>query len=51
LTAVAVWDHKPSADELLHWRLAGGWQPLTSCLKGGPRIDGHAACLMPAPAP
>jgi len=45
LTAVAVWDHKPTADELLRRRLAEGWQPTESCVRTGPKILGHAACL------
>jgi hypothetical protein len=40
-----VFDHKPSPDELLAWHLEGGWTPTPSLLRGGPAIDGHAACL------
>jgi len=46
VTAVAVWDHRPSADELLEQRLANGWQPTATALKEGERILGHAACLL-----
>jgi hypothetical protein len=44
VTAVAVWDHQPSADELLDTRLSNGWKPTPSRIKGGDRIMGHAAC-------
>jgi hypothetical protein len=44
LTAVAVWDHRPTADELLDARLRDGWTPTASGLKTGPAILGHAAC-------
>jgi hypothetical protein len=46
LTAVAVWDHKPSPDELLNKRIADGWTPTYTALKEGPVILGHAACLV-----
>jgi hypothetical protein len=46
LAAVAAWDHKPTADEMLKARVAGGWQPTDSALQGGHRIEGHAACLV-----
>jgi hypothetical protein len=45
LTAVAVWDHRPSADELLAARLRDGWEPTPSDLQTGPTVLGHAACL------
>jgi len=45
VTAVAVWDHSPSADELLDKRLAGGWLPTPTWLREGDVILGHAACL------
>jgi hypothetical protein len=45
LAAVAAWDHKPTADELLTRRVAAGWAPTCSLLKGGPRVLGHAAVL------
>jgi len=44
LTAVAVWDHRPTPDELLDQRLGSGWRPTPTRLKEGPRILGHAAC-------
>jgi hypothetical protein len=46
VTAVAVWDHRPSADELLQQRIAAGWQPTATALKDGEQILGHAACLV-----
>jgi hypothetical protein len=45
LTAVAVWGHKPSPDELLDKRLRDGWRPTATPLQTGPAILGHAACL------
>ena len=39
-----MWDHKPTADELLDWWLARGWDPTPSLLKDGPTILGHAGC-------
>jgi hypothetical protein len=39
-----VWDHQPTADELLDRRLTNGWEPTPSLLKVGPTILGHAAC-------
>jgi hypothetical protein len=44
VTAVAVWDHKPEADEVLEARLAEGWRPQPSALREGDRVLGHAAC-------
>jgi hypothetical protein len=46
--AVAIWDHRPSADELLSARLADGWTPTATSLKDGERILGHAACVVTA---
>jgi hypothetical protein len=39
-----VWDHNPTADELLDARLASGWQPTPSSTVDGDQILGHAAC-------
>ncbi|HEY7544351.1 MAG TPA: hypothetical protein VID27_05695 [Blastocatellia bacterium] len=39
-----MWDHTPSADELLEARLAEGWTPTPSRMKEGDRVLGHAAC-------
>jgi hypothetical protein len=44
VTAVAVWDHIPSADEILQTRLDAGWSPTPSMLQEGDEILGHAAC-------
>jgi hypothetical protein len=44
--AVAIWDHRPSADELLETRVAAGWRPMTTAMKEGDVVLGHAACLM-----
>jgi len=49
VTAVAVWDHRPSARELLDARLGAGWKPTPSSLKGGDRVLGYAACVFEAP--
>jgi hypothetical protein len=38
-----VWDHRPTADELLDARLAAGWQPTPTGTVDGPQILGHAA--------
>jgi len=40
VTAVAVWSHKPTDRELLDARLARGWKPTPSGLKGGDRVLG-----------
>lgn len=45
ITSVSVWDHQPTADELLEKRVANGWLPTPSGLKDGNRVLGHAACL------
>jgi hypothetical protein len=45
VTAVAVWDHRPTDRELLDARLARGWQPTPSGLKGGDKVLGYAACV------
>jgi hypothetical protein len=39
-----VWDHRPSADELLDARLARGWTPIATSTVDGDEILGHAAC-------
>jgi hypothetical protein len=44
VTAVAVWDHSPSADELLAARITNGWRPTPTETRDGPKILGHAAC-------
>jgi hypothetical protein len=46
VTAVAVWNFRPSAAELLRFRLANGWQPTASSLKEGDRVLGYAACIL-----
>jgi hypothetical protein len=48
LTAVAVWGHRPSANELLQARVAQGWAPAVTRLQSGEAVLGHAACLRPA---
>jgi hypothetical protein len=49
VTAVAVFDHHPSADRLLRARLERGWRPTPSRLKEGDRVLGYAACAVGAP--
>jgi hypothetical protein len=46
LTAVAVWSHAPTADELLEARVRAGWAPTPTALREGDVILGHAACLV-----
>jgi hypothetical protein len=46
VTAVAVWDHRPDAAELLAYRLDHGWKPTASMLKAGDRVLGYAACAV-----
>jgi hypothetical protein len=46
VAAVAVWDHKPSADELLDARVARGWTPTPTGLQDGARVLGFAAKLV-----
>lgn len=41
--AVAIWDHAPTADELLRRRLASGWTPRPTATRDGEVILGHAA--------
>ena len=47
MTAVAVWDHRPTAQELLAARVAAGWQPTPTATRDGDVILGYAACLWP----
>jgi hypothetical protein len=44
--AVAIWDHRPTAEEILDRRLAEGWKPTASALKHGERVLGNAACVV-----
>jgi len=41
-----VWDHRPTADELLETRVAAGWRPTPTDLVDGPQVLGHA-CKLP----
>lgn len=45
-----MWDHRPTADELLAKRLFLGWAPKPSLLKDGDVVEGHAACVVAAKA-
>ena len=49
MTAVAVWDHRPTPDELLDARLTRGWTPVATVLVDGDVILGHAACQFSSP--
>ena len=40
-----MWDHEPTADELLEARLADGWEPTPSLLASGATVLGFAARL------
>jgi hypothetical protein len=40
-----VWDHRPTADELLDARVAAGWTPTPTGTVDGPQILGHACKL------
>jgi hypothetical protein len=44
VTGVSVWDHRPTADELLDARIARGWTPTPTGTVDGPLVLGHAAC-------
>ena len=44
--AVAIWDHRPTAEELLRARVARGWAPTPTATQEGPRVLGYAACLI-----
>lgn len=45
MTAVAVWDHRPDAAELLAARLAAGWTPTPTATRSGDVVLGYAACV------
>lgn len=44
MNGVSVWDHKPTADELLEDRLQRGWSPTATGTVDGDVVLGHAAC-------
>lgn len=41
-----MWDFKPSAGELLEKRIAAGWTPTATATVDGPKVLGHAACVV-----
>jgi hypothetical protein len=43
-----VWDHQPTADEMLDARLSSGWTPTATGTVDGDVVLGHAACRLPA---
>ena len=48
VTAAAVWDRRPSAQDMLDARLARGWRPTATALKTGDQVLGYAACIVSA---
>ncbi|MCK6521689.1 hypothetical protein L6R49_09645 [Myxococcota bacterium] len=46
MTAVAVWDHLPSLDELLDARLARGWRPVPSPVADNAVLGYGARCAV-----
>ena len=46
---VSVWDHLPTAGEILDRRVEVGWRPRASRLRSGDVVEGFAACLFYAP--
>jgi hypothetical protein len=40
---VTLWDHEPTADELLSHRLASGWLPTPTATRDGQVVLGYAA--------
>lgn len=42
-----MWDHVPSADELLDARLAAGWLPTATGTVDGDVVMGHACKVKP----
>jgi len=45
VNAVSVWDHRPTADELLEARIAAGWTPTPTSTVDGDVVMGHACKL------
>jgi hypothetical protein len=45
VNAVSVWDHRPTADELLETRVARGWTPTPTSTVDGDVVMGHACKL------
>ncbi|MCA9675758.1 MAG: hypothetical protein H6709_13890 [Kofleriaceae bacterium] len=41
-----MWDHRPTADELLAARVAAGWRPTPTSTTDGDLVLGHA-CKLP----
>jgi hypothetical protein len=46
---VSVWDHLPTAREILDQRLEAGWRPTPSLLQDGDVVEGFAACVFASP--
>ena len=45
-----MWDHRPTADELLEARVARGWRPTPTSTVDGDVVMGHACKLTREPA-
>jgi hypothetical protein len=45
VTAVAVWDQKPTEEQLLEAWLARGWRPTPTATVEGRQVLGYAACV------
>lgn len=44
MNGVSVWDHQPTADELLDARLRRGWSATPTSTVEGEVVLGHGAC-------
>jgi hypothetical protein len=51
ILSVAVWDHEPSAEELLARRIERGWRPTPTATRDGRVVLGFAASAMCRPQP
>lgn len=41
-----MWDHVPTARELLDQRILRGWKPTPTLLRTGERVLGYAGCAV-----
>jgi hypothetical protein len=54
VTAVAVWDHEPTDEELLEARVRAGWAPTPTATNEGDVVLGYAVparCSRVSPSP
>jgi hypothetical protein len=49
--SVSVWDHAPTAQEILQKRVQAGWMPTPSQTVDGEVVEGYAACMFQPAAP